>query len=156
MIRPPHRHAWRSFEQLTTRELYQFLRLRCQIFVVEQRSAYLDIDGADQTADHLLAWDADDNLSGYLRVFAPGASDDVARMGRIVTSPRHRGTGLGHWLMQEALGFVARRYGDVTVELSAQAHLEQFYSKFGFGRSSKTYLEDGIPHCEMRRVVSRA
>jgi ElaA protein len=155
MIRPPQRHAWRSFHQLTTSELYLLLRLRCQVFVVEQQCAYLDIDGTDQTADHLLAWDIDDDLSGYLRVFAPNVFDAVARVGRLATSSRHRGTGLGHWLMEEALGFVARQYGDVTIELSAQAYLERFYSKFGFVRSSENYLEDGIPHCKMQRMVSR-
>jgi ElaA protein len=156
MIRPPQRHAWRRFEQLATGELYLVLRLRCQVFVVEQRCAYLDIDGTDPAADHLLAWDADDELAGYLRVFAPDASDAVACLGRIVTSPQHRGTGLGRWLIEEALGFVARRYGDVTVELSAQAHLERFYEKFGFARSAENHFEDGIPHCRMRRMVSRA
>jgi ElaA protein len=104
----------------------------------------------------LLARDTDDDLSGYLRVFAPNPSDAVARKGRVATSSRHRGTGLGHWLMEEALGFVGRQYGDVTVELSAQAYLERFYSRFGFGRSSENYLEDGIPHCRMQRMVSRA
>jgi ElaA protein len=155
MIRPPSRHAWRSFRQLTTHELYLVLRLRCQVFVVEQQCAYLDIDGSDQMADHLLAWDVDDDLAGYLRVFAPSASDTVARIGRIATSPRHRGTGLGRWLVEEALGFVAQRYAAVVVELSAQAHLEPFYSKFGFRRSSGNYLEDEIPHCRMQRPLSR-
>jgi ElaA protein len=138
MIRPPQRHAWRSFQQLTTSELYLLLRLRRQVFVVEQQCAYLDIDGTDQRADHLLAWDTDDDLSGYLRVFVPNPSDAVARIGRVATSSRHRGTGLGHWLMEEALGFVGRQYGDVAVELSTQAYLERFYSRLVLGDHPKT------------------
>jgi ElaA protein len=151
--RPPHRHAWRAFHQLTTEELYQLLKLRSQVFVVEQQCAYLDIDGNDQTADHLLAWNADDALVGYLRAFASDKPDAAARIGRVVTSPAHRGTGLGHWLMEEALSFIAQHYGDARVELSAQAHLEQFYARFGFTRSSENYLEDGIPHCRMQRAA---
>ena len=68
MITPPQQYAWRGFDQLSTTELYLLLRLRCEVFVVEQRCAYLDIDGRDQEADHLLAWGANDRLSGYLRV----------------------------------------------------------------------------------------
>jgi ElaA protein len=151
--RPPHRHAWHSFQELTTGELYQLLRLRSQVFVVEQNCAYLDIDGNDHAAHHLLAWDADCALTGYLRVFAPDHQNAAARIGRVVTSRAHRGTGLGHWLMGEALIFIAQRYGEVEVELSAQAHLEQFYARFGFARTSENYIEDGIPHCKMQRGI---
>ena len=152
-MRSPQRHDWRSFQQLSTSELYQLLRLRCQVFVVEQQCAYQDVDGNDERADHLLAWNADDRLCGYLRAFAPGKTDAVARIGRVVTAPAHRGTGLGHWLMEEALRYIAQRYGSAEVELSAQAYLERVYGKFGFVRSSGNYLEDGIPHCDMRRSI---
>jgi len=152
MIKPPQRHAWRSFQQLSTDELYSLLRLRCEVFVVEQRCAYLDIDGRDQVAEHLLAMGPNGRLSGYLRAFAPGEPGTAAQIGRVVTAPADRGTGLGHWLMQEALDFIARRFGDVQVEVSAQVHLERFYAKFGFERSSETYPLDGILHCDMLRA----
>jgi len=145
-------HAWRSFAQLTTAELYSLLRLRCEVFVVEQQCAYPDIDGRDPEADHLLAWDSDRGLSGYLRVFGPDATDASARIGRIVTTPRDRKAGLGRWLIRQGLDFIAARYGDVPVKISAQAHLERFYAEFGFQRSSPDYLEDGILHCDMLRV----
>ena len=145
------RHAWRSFAQLSTAELYALLRLRCEVFVVEQRCAYQDIDGNDPKADHLLAWDSGGSLSGCLRVFVPDAADGCARIGRIVTSPRHRKAGLGRWLVRQALDFVAARYGDAPVEISAQVHLERFYAEFGFVRSSPDYVEDGILHCDMLR-----
>ena len=153
MMRRPESYAWRNFQQLTTNELYQLLRLRCQVFLVEQQCAYLDIDGSDQAADHLLAWDAGDELAGYLRAFAPGKPGAAARIGRVVTSASHRGTGLGHWLMDEALEFLAQQYPGAGVEISAQAYLEGFYSKFGFRRSSENYLEDGIAHCTMTRTA---
>jgi ElaA protein len=147
----PAHHAWRSFAQLTTAELYSLLRLRCEVFVVEQQCAYPDIDGRDPEVDHLLAWDSDGGLSGYLRVFGPDATDASARIGRIVTTPRDRKAGLGRWLIRQALDFVVARYGDVPIKISAQAHLEPFYSDFGFKRGSPDYFEDGIPHCDMLR-----
>jgi ElaA protein len=152
MIKPPQRHVWRSFQQLSTEELYSLLRLRCEVFVVEQRCAYLDIDGSDEIAEHLLARGFDDRLCGYLRAFAPGKLGPAAHIGRVVTSPADRGTGLGTWLVQEALDFIAQRFGDVQVELAAQVHLERFYESFGFRRSSETYPLDGILHCDMLRA----
>jgi ElaA protein len=152
MITPPQQYAWRGFDQLSTTELYLLLRLRCEVFVVEQRCAYLDIDGRDQEADHLLAWGANDRLSGYLRVFAPGKADASAQIGRVVTSSEGRGAGLGRWMVKEALGFIAKRQGDVQVKISAQVYLERFYADFGFRRSSDDYSEDGILHCEMLRA----
>ena len=148
----PERHAWRSFAQLSTEELYSLLRLRCEVFVVEQQCAYQDIDGRDPRADHLLAWDSDGGLSGCLRVFGPDSADGCARIGRIVTSPIHRKAGLGRWLVRQALDFVTGRYGDVPVKISAQVYLERFYAEFSFARSSPDYLEDGIPHCDMLRL----
>ena len=151
MTEPPQRFAWRGFHQLSATELYLLLRLRCEVFVVEQQCAYLDIDGRDLEADHLLAWGADDRLSGYLRVFGPTKGNGVAQIGRIVTSSEDRGLGLGRWLVQEALGFVAERHAGVPVKLSAQVHLERFYAGLGFTRSSDDYSEDGIFHCDMVR-----
>jgi ElaA protein len=147
----PQHHAWRSFAQLSTAELYSLLRLRCEVFVVEQQCAYLDIDGRDPEADHLLAWNSNGSLSGYLRVFGPDATDASARIGRIVTAPRDRKAGLGRWLVRQALDFVAARYGDVPIKISAQVYLERFYADFGFQRSSPDYFEDGILHCDMLR-----
>jgi ElaA protein len=152
MIKPPQRHVWRSFQELGLDEIYSLLRLRCEVFVVEQRCAYQDIDGRDEIAEHLLARGLDDRLCGYLRAFAPGKLGPAAQIGRVVTSPADRGTGLGAWLVQEALDFIARRFGDVHVELAAQAHLERFYESFGFIRSSETYPLDGILHCDMLRA----
>lgn len=147
----PQRHAWRGFGQLSAGELYLLLRLRCEVFVVEQQCAYLDVDGRDLEAEHLLAWGDHDHLSGYLRVFAPDKVNATAQIGRVVTSPEDRSTGLGRWLMHEALDFIAKRHGGVQIKISAQAHLERFYTDFGFRRSSADYAEDGILHCEMLR-----
>lgn len=149
--KPPQHHVWRSFHQLSATELYSLLRLRCEVFVVEQQCPYLDIDGRDLEADHLLAWGAADRLSGYLRVLPPAQTVGAAQIGRIVTAPDERGTGLGRWMLQEALRFIAQQHGGVSVKLSAQVYLERFYAGFGFRRSSGDYSEDGILHCDMVR-----
>ena len=144
------RFVWRAFDALTTRELYALLRLRSEVFVVEQNCVFADMDGKDEAALHLLAWDGE-MLGGYLRVFLVG---EAARIGRVVVSPACRSTGLGRRLMAEALDEISRRLSDAPVDLSAQAHLERFYGSFGFVRISPDYLEDDILHCDMRRDLS--
>jgi ElaA protein len=130
---------WRAFEALTVHELYALLRLRTDVFVVEQNCVFGDIDGKDPVALHLLASEGD-RLGGYLRVFPPGTAGPVAKIGRVVVAPAFRATGLGRRLMREALDEIARRCGPVPVELAAQAHLEGFYGSFGFAR-----LAPGLP-----------
>jgi len=152
MTKAPQHHVWRGFHELSATELYLLLRLRCEVFVVEQQCAYLDIDGRDHEAVHLLAFGGNDRLSGYLRVFAPTPGNAAAQIGRIVTAREDRGSGLGRWMVQEALRFIAERHGGVAVKLSAQVYLERFYAGFGFARSSGDYSEDGIPHCDMLRA----
>jgi len=148
------RMLWRAFEALSPAELYALLRLRSDVFVVEQNCVFPDIDGKDQAARHLLAF-AGDTLAGYLRVFAPAAGRDAAKIGRVVVAPPFRSTGLGRRLMAAALEDIAATLGPVPVELSAQAHLERFYAGFGFARISADYVEDDILHCDMRRAPSR-
>lgn len=152
MMTPPQRYVWRAFAQLSTAELYALLRLRSEVFVVEQQCIYLDADGRDMEADHLLASRDDDHLAGCLRVFAPDKVTGFAGIGRVITSPEARGTGLGRWLVHEAIDFIAKRHGGVQIEISAQAYLERFYGGFGFKRTSADYLEDGILHCAMLRA----
>nr|WP_082666342.1 GNAT family N-acetyltransferase [Aureimonas sp. AU4] len=127
------------------------LALRCQVFVAEQRCAFREIDGRDPEAVHLLLRGGDGRLEGTLRVFAPDGHDGAARIGRIATAPHARGRGLGHALMREALAFCAARFPGRPVDLSAQEHLAAFYGGHGFSVVSPSYLEDDIPHVDMRR-----
>ena len=143
--------TWRDFDDLRPAELHALLKLRCDVFVVEQNCAYPDIDGKDPLARHLLCYDGAD-LIGCLRIFAPGVAGHAARIGRVVVAPPARGTGLGRRLMQAALDEIEVRHGKVPVALSAQLYLEAFYASLGFVRVSETYLEDDIPHCDMRRA----
>jgi ElaA protein len=144
------RFAWRGFDELAARELYAALRLRSDVFVVEQNCVFADMDGKDEAARHLLVW-CGEALGGYLRIFLPANPGGSGRIGRVVVASAHRSTGLGRRMMAAALDEIAARCGPVAVELAAQAHLENFYASLGFERIAQNYLEDGIAHCDMRR-----
>ena len=135
---------------MTGREVHDLLRLRMDVFVVEQACAFAEIDGADPKATHLRVF-VGNALAGCLRVFAPSEPVECARIGRVATARAHRGGGLGHRMMVEALRFCAERFAGHAIDLSAQAHLTGFYARHGFTPVSEPYLEDGIPHLDMRR-----
>lgn len=137
------------FEALTTDRLYDVLALREAVFVVEQDCAYLDADGKDRVALHLLGCD-DEGLCAYLRILPPGVSHEDVAIGRVVTAPRVRGQGWGRPLMQAGLDHAAQHFGPASVFVSAQAHLKDFYASLGFDVCGEGYLEDGIPHLPMR------
>jgi ElaA protein len=145
---------WRfkSFEELTKTELYQMMILRQQVFVVEQDCPYLDADEKDQDSHHLLGY-VEESLVAYLRLVQPGISYQEMSFGRIVTAQNQRGTGLGITLMQEGIEQSIKLYGTSRNRISAQSHLLPFYQKFGFESTGKEYLEDGIPHTEMIKLL---
>lgn len=139
---------WKRFVELTAEELYQIVRLREQVFVVEQNCAYQDSDGHDPYAWHLLGMQ-DGLLVAYLRGFAPGYKYPEAALGRVVTGPSVRGTGVGRELLRVGIDRVRSTFATSSIRISAQAHLEKFYGEFGFRHTGKEYLEDNIPHIEM-------
>nr|HEX4318200.1 GNAT family N-acetyltransferase [Kofleriaceae bacterium] len=140
--------AWhdRAFDDLTVRELYAIIELRERVFVVEQACVYLDADGLDPRCRHVWAA-AGDAVHAYLRYVPAGARYAEAALGRVVTAPAARGTGLGRELLRRAIA----TYGGAPLRLAAQAHLERFYADFGFVRASEPFDEDGIPHVYMVR-----
>lgn len=145
----------RAFSELSAAQLYAIVELRERVFVVEQTCAYLDADGLDLVSRHLWAGPADPAamtqpgaIHAYLRIVPAGAKFDEVSLGRIVTAPEARGTGLGRTLVRRGLDAV----GAVAVRIGAQAHLERFYGGLGFIRVSEPYLEDGIPHIDMLRA----
>ncbi len=143
---------WRAFDALSPRDLYDLLRLRADVFVVEQACVFAEIDGRDPEAVHLLARiPGSDGLAGTLRLFPPEA-DAPASIGRVATAASARGLGLGRALMMEGLAEARRRFGDTPVEIGAQSRLETFYAGLGFIRTSPNYDEDGILHCTMVRA----
>jgi len=144
--------TWKRFEALSLDELYDALALRCRVFVLEQ-GPYLDPDGLDRHAWHLLGRGEAGELQAYLRVVDPGAKFAEPSMGRVITSPEVRGTGAGRLLVAEGVRRIDETWPGLSNRISAQAHLEKFYGGFGYTVQGESYLEDGIPHVEMVRAA---
>jgi ElaA protein len=142
---------WRvsSFPDLTVRELHDLMRLRIDVFVVEQNCPYPEIDGQDVTALHILGQDEHDAVMAYARVLPP--EQDVPHIGRVVVDPTFRGRGLARALMGKAIEVAHLHHGTPRSALAAQAYLETFYASLGYVRTSEEYLLDGIPHIDMVR-----
>lgn len=139
------------FDELGVRQLYELLALRSEVFVVEQHCVFLDIDGLDPLTWHLLGSGDDGALKAYARLIPPGMKAPDALIGRVVTAPTARGGGTGRALMAEAVAQCERLWPRHAITLHAQAHLERFYAGFGFVPVGEQYIEDGIPHIEMRK-----
>jgi ElaA protein len=139
---------YKSFDELTTAELYAILQLRSEVFVVEQNCVYQDIDGKDKKSFHLMAWQGDE-LVAYTRLVAPGISFPEASIGRVITSPRYRGLGIGITLLEKSITHILETYHTNKIRIGAQLYLKKFYEGFGFAAQGNEFLEDGIPHVEM-------
>ena len=139
------------FDELSVTDLYALLRLRAEVFVVEQDCAYQDIDGLDGESLHLLYTFGDD-LVAYARVLPPGLDfADASAIGRVVTAPAYRRRGLGRPLMREAVACCERLHPGHPIKLHAQTYLLAFYREFGFEPYGEEFLEDGLPHYFMER-----
>jgi len=146
---------WSRFSELRPDDLYAVIRLREAVFVVEQNCAYLDADGRDPRAWHLLGWNqrtgAERELVAYARVFEPGVRYTEGSIGRVATVREVRRTGVGRRLMAEALQRLETLAPGEKIKLAAQRRLEAFYADFGFTTVSAPYEEDGIMHVDMVR-----
>ena len=145
---------WRCcrFDALTVHELQYIYMARQQVFCVEQRCAYLDVDGRDGAAWHLAAWSDEQGMPlAYARVLAPGVKYIEPAIGRVLTFGAGRGVGLGRELVQRAIAHAVAEFPGQGIRLSAQSHLADFYSSEGFRAVGEVYLEDTIPHIEMCR-----
>jgi ElaA protein len=145
------RWQWYEWPALDPDTLYAMLKLRSDIFVVEQNCAYSDMDGLDPRCRHLVGRDAEGLVQATLRLVPPGIKHDAPAIGRLVVAPTWRGTGCGRTLMLQGLAACAAHYPGQPVFLSGQQHLEGFYRSLGFATISAAYLEDGIPHVDMLR-----
>lgn len=146
--------SWKlhTFQDITVEILYEILKLRQEVFVVEQECAYLDCDDLDKVCLHLSAWrhvEEKNVLAGYIRIIPPQSKTAFPALGRLLTRPSERDRGLGREIMERGLILLTKSYPKKTVRISAQQYLVGFYSSFGFRTSSDMYLEDGIPHIEM-------
>ena len=144
--------VWKTllFNDLSLQELYDIMVLRQAVFVVEQNCPYLDADGKDQKAAHVLAYDDDGDLVAYSRLLPVGISyADAISIGRVVSSDKVRGQGVGQELMRFSIREIYRLFGNKKLTISAQCYLIKFYESFGFQAVGETYLEDDIPHIKM-------
>ena len=141
---------WYTFSELTSNQLYEILKLRAEIFVVEQKCAYLDPDGKDIHALHLLGME-NHHLVAYLRLFLPTETQKYIIFGRIVTTQYTRKKGYGKKLMHEMLDYCETNFPHIRIDCSAQYHLKSFYESFGFKTFGEPYDEDGILHIGMRK-----
>lgn len=140
----------KSFESLSVNELYDILRLRSEIFVVEQNCVYLDIDGKDKLALHLFG-EFDGKTVAYSRLFKAGICFDNSSIGRVTVDANYRDRKWGHDLMREAIAGIMAHFGESKITIGAQLYLKKFYESHGFVQSSEMYLEDDIPHIEMKK-----
>ena len=140
--------TFKTFSELTTKELYQILQLRSEVFVVEQNCVYQDIDGKDEKAIHIIGV-VQNKIVAYTRCFKPGEYFKEASIGRVVVKKTERKLKRGNQIMIHSIKAIETLYQTKTIIISAQSHLKFFYNNFGFYSVGNEYLEDGIPHIEM-------
>ena len=138
----------KTFSQLTTKELYDLLQLRSEVFVVEQDCVYQDIDGKDQKALHVLGF-KDEVLVGYTRIFKPGDYFELASIGRVVVKENERKHKYGYDIMDVSIKTIKDVFNTTDIKISAQCYLKRFYNNLQFFEVGEQYLEDGIPHIAM-------
>ncbi|MFY7811592.1 MAG: GNAT family N-acetyltransferase [Flavobacterium sp.] len=138
-----------SFDELDTPLLYDLLKLRSEVFVVEQQCIYLDLDGKDKDAIHLIATQSNE-IVYYARIFEKGKYyQDYVSIGRVIVNEKYRKEKFGDELMSKSLEYILAKWGNVPVKIAAQEHLEKFYNQHGFKKIEERFLEDGIWHIYM-------
>jgi len=139
----------KTFDELSSAELYALLQLRNEVFIVEQNCPYPDLDDKDQASLHVLGY-LDGKLAAYTRLLPQGLSYAAASIGRVCTKQELRHLKLGRNLMVYSIAQCLERFGADEIVISAQEYLERFYTSLGFVKESDSYMEDGIPHIKMR------
>lgn len=140
----------KHFKELTPTELYNVMRVRQEVFIVEQTCPYLDADGKDSYCQHLIGY-VDTEIAAYARIVPPHVSYDEPSIGRVLTTAKYRKDGYGRLLMQKAISETINAFGAVDIRIGAQLYLRRFYESFGFVQQGEVYDEDGIDHIIMLR-----
>ncbi len=140
--------TYKKFADLRPDELYAIMRLRIEVFIIEQNCIFQDADNKDQKAVHFMGWH-NEQLVAYTRLFDAGACYEEASIGRVVTSHIARGSGIGKELMKESISLLYTLFGKQPIRIGAQLYLKRFYESLGFQQTSDVYLEDDIEHIEM-------
>lgn len=146
---------WYAWDQLDVPTLYALLKLRVDVFVVEQKCAYPELDGLDAACDHLLVRDAGGALIAYLRLLPPGLKSVRPMLGRLLVTESWRGQGIARALVRAGVRDCQQRYPEQDIQIGAQQHLEAFYQSLGFIVQSTPYLEDEIWHIDMHKPWQR-
>ncbi|WP_299383113.1 GNAT family N-acetyltransferase [uncultured Lacinutrix sp.] len=138
----------KTFQELTTTELYNLLQLRSEVFVVEQDCVYQDIDGKDQKALHVIGY-KNNKIVAYTRLFKPGDYFNLSSIGRVVVYKNERQYKYGYNIMEASIKAIEEHYNTTEIKISAQCYLKRFYNNLNFFEIGEEYLEDGIPHIGM-------
>ncbi|ANU26453.1 GNAT family N-acetyltransferase [Planococcus versutus] len=139
------------FGELTTKKLYEVLKLRVDVFVVEQNCAYPEIDGLDSQCIHLV-YSENETILAYARLVPAGTKYEVPSIGRVVVREEARGRGLASQLLKRCIAYISEEWKADAIKLQGQVYLEEFYQSFGFQSISDYYDEDGIPHVDMEWI----
>ena len=150
MTKPKYQIEYTPFAKLTPYELYAIIRLRNEVFVVEQNCVFQDADNKDPDCHHLMIWD-NENLVAYSRLLYPGLAYEYMSIGRVISSPAYRGSGAGKLLMERSIEACRELFGEGPIQIGAQLYLKKFYESLGFVQISDIYLEDNIQHILMLR-----
>lgn len=138
-----------QFDELSARKLYDVLKLRVDVFVVEQNCPYPEIDGLDQQSIHLL-YNENDTIVAYARLVPAGLKYEFPSIGRVIVHEDARGRGLAKQLLEKSINYISEQWQAQTIQLQGQVYLQEFYQSFGFQPTSESYDEDGIPHVDMQ------
>ena len=141
----------KTFSELSSEDIYEMLRLRSEVFVVEQDCVYQDIDNKDQKAYHVLGF-KNNQLIAYSRIFDAGDYFEFPSIGRIVVKEEERKFKYGHELVDTSIQYITQNFQEKNILISAQTYLTKFYNSHGFHQKGEGYLEDGIPHIKMLRT----
>jgi ElaA protein len=141
-----------DFQDFTPQQLYAYMQLRSEVFVVEQNCVYQDLDGIDEFSKHVLVYQKE-QLIACARIVPASVLYDTISIGRVIVAPSHRGKSLGHQLMTYCIEQIVSLFNSDKIVLSAQAHLQGFYAQHGFNAIGEGYLEDGIPHVKMLKEI---
>ncbi|UUV17495.1 GNAT family N-acetyltransferase [Fusobacteria bacterium ZRK30] len=138
----------KKFDELTGREVYEILRVRSEVFVVEQNCVYNDEDGKDIESIHIMI-EEDDKIIAYLRIIKPGISYNDASIGRVLVTSEARNRGLARKIVCAGIDYIINNWNEDKITIGAQNYLKNFYESLGFKAVSEVYSEDGIPHLDM-------
>ncbi|MDP0488880.1 MAG: GNAT family N-acetyltransferase [Fusobacterium sp. JB020] len=139
----------KEFRELTSIELYEILKVRAEVFVMEQEILYNDLDNKDYKSYHLMVKE-NDEIIGYLRIIEAGVSYETMSIGRVLVLKSERKRQIGRKMLEKAIDYIKNDLKEKEITISAQFYLKKFYESLGFRAVTKMYIEEGIEHIKMK------